>query len=484
MQSLNKWQVDIIVADVERAKITLLHLADDLIDHICCEVESEMNQGKSFEEAYDVVKQQTGIKVLQEIQENTYYLIDKNYRRMKTTMKITGNVSMATIAIATVMKILHLQGAAVLMLLGFIVLCLVFFPSAIYTNYKELKEKGPIALHISILIGGILTMFGILFKVLHWPVAGELIFIGWSIIIWIFLPILLFVKLKGSTQRNERLIYLFGVLGLMIFELSTLFKLFHFPGAAILMILGAILIISVFLPMYTWREFKQTGSLNGRYVYVVLCSTIFILLNVLIALNVPRDVLRGFVTEEQNSKEIANYLGQKNERFYKDLQKNTDNKHLQQIKTICEESDKLCKYINLIKLDIIKNSEKVDDKTAEILILNTDAISNRTESGIVNKLMLSENGNVYASKLKLGIEKYKKVVLEPISPDSLLYKNVVKILDTSDKRDETENLSWEHYTFRNKMIINSLSILTDIEKKVRMVESQAMEYLQVNVSKL
>ncbi len=48
MQPLNKRQVDIIVADVERAKITLLHLADDLIDHICCEVESEMNQGKSF----------------------------------------------------------------------------------------------------------------------------------------------------------------------------------------------------------------------------------------------------------------------------------------------------------------------------------------------------------------------------------------------------------------------------------------------------
>jgi hypothetical protein len=165
MQSLNKEQLEMIVSDVENARITFSHLSDELIDHICCEVEHLISEGKSFDEAYEIVKQQTGIKVLQKIQESTLYLIDKNYRRMKTTMKITGNLSLAMLGIGTVMKLFHWQGGSLLLMLGFTVLCLIFFPSAIYTNYKETKIKGSIPLHLSILIGGILFMAGVLFKV-------------------------------------------------------------------------------------------------------------------------------------------------------------------------------------------------------------------------------------------------------------------------------------------------------------------------------
>ncbi|HPV55836.1 MAG TPA: hypothetical protein PKW61_01805, partial [Tenuifilaceae bacterium] len=174
MYTLSKCQVQQIADDVENARITFSHLADDLIDHICCEVESGMYEGKSFDEAYELVKQQVGIKTLQKIQENTQYLIDKNYRIMKMTMKIAGNVSLALLALATLMKILHLPGASILLLLGFVILGLVFFPSALYTNYRDLEGRKSLALHLSIFIGGLLFMFGVLFKVLHWPGAGIL----------------------------------------------------------------------------------------------------------------------------------------------------------------------------------------------------------------------------------------------------------------------------------------------------------------------
>ena len=150
MYTLSKCQVQQIADDFENARITFSHLADDLIDHICCEVENEMYEGKSFDEAYEIVKQQTGIKTLQKIQENTQYLIDKNYRIMKMTMKITGNVSLALLALATLMKILHLPGASILLLLGFVILGLVFFPSALYTNYRDLEGRKSLALHLSI----------------------------------------------------------------------------------------------------------------------------------------------------------------------------------------------------------------------------------------------------------------------------------------------------------------------------------------------
>ena len=158
MYSLDKKQVDIIVADVQLAAITLSHLADDLVDHICCEVESLINEGKNFDQAYELVKKQTGIEVLQKIQDNTKFLIDKNYRLMKTTMKITGNISLAMLGFGTIFKIMHWPGASVLLVFGFFVLCAIFFPMTVHTNYKKSEKKQNLFLHIAILVGGVFFM--------------------------------------------------------------------------------------------------------------------------------------------------------------------------------------------------------------------------------------------------------------------------------------------------------------------------------------
>jgi integral membrane sensor domain MASE1 len=196
MYSLDKKQVEIIVADVQLAAITLSHLADDLVDHICCEVESLVAQGNSFEQAYEVVKKQSGIEVLQKIQDNTKFLIDKNYRLMKTTMKITGNISLAMLGIGTIFKIMHWAGASVLLVIGFFVLCAIFFPIAVHTNYKKSDKKQNLFLHIAILIGGIFFMSGVLFKIMHWPGAALLLLIGYLVLLCLYLPILLVVNIR------------------------------------------------------------------------------------------------------------------------------------------------------------------------------------------------------------------------------------------------------------------------------------------------
>ena len=132
MNSLNENQIKLIEADVETARITLVNLSDELVDHICCEVERLMEmKGKSFDEAYKEIKKQTGTHVLQKIQQNTLYLIDKNYKLMKNTMKITGNVSLSLIAFGTIFKIMYWPGATMLLVVGFVLLCFLFFPAAI-----------------------------------------------------------------------------------------------------------------------------------------------------------------------------------------------------------------------------------------------------------------------------------------------------------------------------------------------------------------
>ena len=52
MAELNLYHIDQITSDVRMQEIGFSHLFHDLVDHICCDVEYQMQQGMSFDEAY------------------------------------------------------------------------------------------------------------------------------------------------------------------------------------------------------------------------------------------------------------------------------------------------------------------------------------------------------------------------------------------------------------------------------------------------
>lgn len=486
---LNKNQVGIIVSDVEMAKITFMHLSDDLIDHICCEVEQEMNSGKSFEEAYEFIKLQTGIKVLQKIQDNTRYLIDKKYRTMKKTMKISGIVSLSLLGLATVFKIMHWPGANVGLVLGFFIMCVFFFPSAVYVNYRDVKQKSKLFMHLSVLIGGIAFMIGVLFKVMHWPGASVLLVTGWTVLLLIFLPLLMFSQLKSANSGKEKMTYVIGIIALIIFETATAFKMFHWPGASILMILGSVFLFSVFVPMFTYMKFKESGKITGQYIFIIITSMFFILFTFLIAINTSKNILAVFVNEDENTVKIISYMESKNEKLY-DYCKNlpdsirikTDS-NLTKIKT---ESDELSEFINKIKIDLISAVDKVDINTAKQCIKNTNEIISKDEYIIVTHIMIGENyegiGKSYGlgNSLKEKIEKFKKEIMEATYENKKIASFLEKELNTNDGEIWGEKYSWEVVAFYHNFAIRTLALLSKLELKIRMIEAESINYVISN----
>ena len=71
MPELTLQNIDQISHDVRREEIIFSHLLEDLIDHVCCDVEDEMQNGLNFTEAYRRVKDKMGPRRLKEIQEET-----------------------------------------------------------------------------------------------------------------------------------------------------------------------------------------------------------------------------------------------------------------------------------------------------------------------------------------------------------------------------------------------------------------------------
>jgi hypothetical protein len=105
MPELSLNDIDQISRDVNRQEITFSHLLEELIDHLCCDVENEMKKGLSFAEAYRSIKQKMGPRRIKEIQEETLYAVDTKYRKMKNTMKISGIAGTVLLGFAATFKI-------------------------------------------------------------------------------------------------------------------------------------------------------------------------------------------------------------------------------------------------------------------------------------------------------------------------------------------------------------------------------------------
>lgn len=480
---LNKNQVGIIVSDVEMAKITFMHLSDDLIDHICCEVEMEMNHGKSFEEAYEIIKQQTGIKVLQKIQDNTRYLIDKKYRIMKKTMKISGIVSLSLLGLATVFKIMHWPGAGPGLVFGFFIMCVFFFPSAVYVNYRDVKQKSKLLLHLSVLIGGIAFMIGVLFKVMHWPGASVFLIAGWTVLLLIFLPLLMFSQLKSARSGKEKKTYVIGIISLIVFELATAFKVMHWPGAGPLMILGSVMLFSVFLPMFSYLKYKDSGKITGQFIFLITTSMFFILFTFLLAINVSQNIFKVFVNENENALKTISYIENKFQKVfaeYKNLPDSVRVKSESQVLAIKTEADNLSEYINKIKIDLISATENVDEKTAKYYIQNTNSINSKDNYDYVTHIMLGNNKNGLAKSLKEKIENFKAKIIVATSENKNITDNLAKMLNTSDREYFGETHSWEEINFYHNYILSTIPTLSALELKIRMIEAESINYVISN----
>jgi hypothetical protein len=467
MNYLDSKYIELIESDVEQARITINHLSTELVDHICCEVESLMSSGKTFDEAYSIIKEKTGIKVLQKIQENTLYLIDKKYKLMKTTMKITGNVSLALIAFGTAFKIFHWPGASPLLILGFVTLCFVFFPAAIYMNYNYSNENKKPFMNIAAGLGGVIFMIGVLFKLMHWPGAAMLLLIGWTLILLIFLPILLFVKLREAQSSREKSIYIIGALGLIIFEFSTMFKMFHWPGAGPLMLVGSLLLIGIFVPRFTKLRIDNGQMTNAQFIFVITTSMYAVVLTFLLAMNVSDVILDRFVRDETNASRIVKYFESKKAQ----PSASNDSTSILVDPAISEGAEKIHQLVIRTKTYIVEGVEGVSPTDAIRCLANPNLILRKDNYDIPNWILLGNGeGNKELMALKAELETFRKNAVEIVSNKEHA-KYIENLLDTSDKERNGEKMSWEEMNFRNNLIISALGSLSEIDKNVRIVES-------------
>ncbi|MGV6862622.1 MAG: GldL-related protein [Putridiphycobacter sp.] len=225
MYNISNDEIDFILNDIEKRGVVTEDVRDNILDHVCCIIESEMTASVSFETFYRNTIAKFYLKELGEIEEETQLLLTfKNYHAMKRTVKISGIISMILIVLGAILKYLHLPGAGITIVLALAFFSLVFIPLNIVLKFKDDKaEKNKLILTVGLLSASIVTL-GVLFKIMHWPYANILVGISLLIFTFVFIPIYFIVNYRNPETKFSAIInttFMVGAVG-MLFALINL----------------------------------------------------------------------------------------------------------------------------------------------------------------------------------------------------------------------------------------------------------------------
>ena len=108
-------------------------------------------------------------------------------------------------------------------------------------------------------IASISLVAGALFKIQHWPGASLLLLVGTLTLSMFFIPYFFYVNLKEQTEKKSKVIAAFGLITALFLCAGALFKLMHWPGA-IIMIGGFGLFFLIFVAWRHKRNFQNMAA--------------------------------------------------------------------------------------------------------------------------------------------------------------------------------------------------------------------------------
>jgi len=198
---LTNEQEEIVRQYVEAQELKLKTLNEDIIDHICCVLESELRKGKSFDKTLHNAIVELAPNGLLDLERQTFFLL--NHKRiiiMKKLLFIISCLISTTVGLGFIAKLLHLPGAGELLTTSY-VLILVLVPLFAFERYKVAIAKA-LPEKLTVIFGAtalMLYFIGGLVKIIHTPGAG--FFLGLATAsFFIALPLLFFTMYKRSVS--------------------------------------------------------------------------------------------------------------------------------------------------------------------------------------------------------------------------------------------------------------------------------------------
>lgn len=206
MYCISDQQVDFILNDIRARGVDMEDLQYNLLDHVCCIIEQNLEPGGNFEDFYNKTIPKFYKHELWEVEEETILLLTfKHYYSMKKIMYVSGLAASLLMITGIIFKFMHWPGAAVMLVLSIPIISLVFLPTFFILKAREKHDTRD---KVMMGIGAIPAIFiamGILFKVMHWPGANVLG--GTAIAIMaVFIPVYFFTGIRKPEKKADTIV--------------------------------------------------------------------------------------------------------------------------------------------------------------------------------------------------------------------------------------------------------------------------------------
>lgn len=205
MEVFNKTHVQLIEQRIKLSGLSNPQLIEDMLDHYCCVVEEEMSQGASFDEAYKRAWNCISPNGLVEIENELFLMLNFNkHIQMKKLMYFSGFMAAMFIATGFLFRIVNWPGAMAVSFLGYAFL----FIACVTIMVNRFKQKSVTTSKmdsIRMYAGNLTALFisvGSMFKGLHYPGANMMLLIGFVILIGVYLPIFFYHAYKSSLAES------------------------------------------------------------------------------------------------------------------------------------------------------------------------------------------------------------------------------------------------------------------------------------------
>lgn len=135
-----------------------------------------------------------------------------------------------------------------------------------FKNYYAMKKTMIVSGAIA--VAALLT--GSFFKIMHWPGASVLLILGIGLLTFLFLPLMLILKTREAQNTREKVVATLGILVGILLCASTLFKLMHWPGATFLWLSTSAVSILLFVPLYFFSGIRNPETKVNTIVTTII----------------------------------------------------------------------------------------------------------------------------------------------------------------------------------------------------------------------
>ena len=185
--------------------VSMHTLRVELLDHLCCHIEAQLDLGISFEAALNEAILQLSPEGLTAVEERTVFLLTfKKQLTMKKLLYFSGFLTSLFTLTGFVFRTMKWPGASQFWFLGncFLLFSMIFILVIFKRNYAFINGNARVR-SLSGAIGGLIAATGSIFKFLHYPGANVLFIIGSAILIFVFLPILFIQLYKNDAGQSS-----------------------------------------------------------------------------------------------------------------------------------------------------------------------------------------------------------------------------------------------------------------------------------------